>query len=112
MSQADIDIEYFKKRLIELKRELVDLLELSQDASSPVVLDQTSVGRLSRMDALQAQAMALETQRRRQLEIQKINAALKRMEDGEYGYCIKTGEEIPLQRLELDPAAATIVSLP
>ena len=109
MSRSDIDIEYFTKRLLTLKHELQALLELSQDASSPVVLDQTSVGRLSRMDAMQAQAMAQETERRRRVEIQKIEAALKRMDEGEYGYCIKTGEEIPLQRLELDPAAATIV---
>lgn len=109
MSRSDIDIEYFKKRLLDLKQELQALLELSHDASSPVVLDQTSVGRLSRMDAMQGQAMAQETERRRRVEIQKIEAALKRMDEGEYGYCIKTGEEIPLQRLELDPAAATIV---
>ncbi len=109
MSRSDIDIGYFKKRLLRLKQELQALLELSQDASSPVMLDQTSVGRLSRMDAMQAQAMARETERRRHAEIQKIEAALKRMDEGEYGYCIKTGEEIPIQRLELDPAAATIV---
>ena len=109
MSRPDIDIEYFTKRLLTLKHELQGLLELSQGASSPVVLDQTSVGRLSRMDAMQAQAMAQETERRRRVEIQKIEAALRRMDEGEYGYCIKTGEEIPLQRLELDPAAATIV---
>ncbi len=109
MSRSDIDIEYFKKRLLDLKIELQALLELSQEASSPVALDQTSVGRLSRMDAMQAQAMAQETERRRKVEIQKIDAALKRMEEGEFGFCIKTGEEIPLQRLELDPAAATIV---
>jgi len=109
MSRSDIDNEYFKKRLLDLKQELQALLELSQDASSPVMLDQTSVGRLSRMDAMQRQAMAQETERRRRVEIQKIEVALKRMDEGEYGYCIKTGEEIPLQRLELDPAAATIV---
>lgn len=53
--------------------------------------------------------MAQETERRRHLEIRKIEAALKRIEEGEFGYCITTGEEIPLERLELDPAAATIV---
>ena len=109
MSLSDIDIEYFRKRLIDYKSELQALLELSRDASSTVVLDQTSVGRLSRMDALQAQAMAQETKRRRHTEIQKIDAALKRMETGEYGYCLRTGDEIPRERLELDPAAATIV---
>lgn len=109
MSQSEIDVVYFKKRLMDHKAELLELLELSQENSSPVQLDQTSVGRLSRMDAMQAQAMAQETQRRRRTEIQKIDAALKRIEEGEYGYCLKTGEEIPLKRLELDPAAATIV---
>ena len=109
MGLSDDDIEHFKQRLIEKKSEIKTLLELSQDASSPVKLDQTSVGRLSRMDAMQAQAMAQETQRRRHAEVQKIEAALRRIEEGEYGYCLKTGEEIPVQRLELDPAAATIV---
>ncbi len=109
MSLSDKEIDYFKQRLIEKRSEVQALLELSQGASSPVVLDQTSVGRLSRMDAMQAQAMALETERRRQTEIQKIEAALRRIEEGEYGYCMITGEEIPTQRLELDPAAATIV---
>jgi len=111
MSRPELDIEYFKTRLEDLKRELQELLDLSQEASSPVKLDQTSVGRLSRMDALQAQAMAQETARRRKTEIQKIEAALKRIEEGEFGYCIKTGEEIPLKRLQLDPAAATIVAV-
>jgi len=110
MSRPELDIEYFKTRLEDNKRELLDLLDLSQEASSTVKLDQTSVGRLSRMDALQAQAMAQETARRRRTEIQKIEAALKRIEEGEFGYCIKTGEEIPLKRLQLDPAAATIVA--
>ncbi len=109
MTRSDIDLKYFKKRLLDNKVELETLLDLSRDASAPVELDQTSVGRLSRMDAMQAQAMAQETLRRRKTEIQKIEAALQRMAEGEYGYCIKTGEEIPLERLELDPAAATIV---
>ncbi len=109
MGLSDSEIKFFKERLIDHRSELQELLELSHEASSTVVLDQTSVGRLSRMDALQAQAMAQETKRRRHTEIQKIDAALKRMEEGEYGYCLRTGEEIPRERLELDPAAATIV---
>lgn len=109
MSRSDIDIDYFKKRLVAHRVELQDLLDLSQEASAPVTLDQTSIGRLSRMDAMQAQAMAQETERRRNLEIQKIDAALVRIENGDYGYCIRTDEEIPIERLELDPAAATVV---
>lgn len=109
MPLSDEDIRRFTKKLLAKKQELEDLLVLSSEAIAPVTLDQTSVGRLSRMDALQAQAMAQENERRRKSEIQKINSALQRIEEGEYGYCIRTGEEIPRERLELDPAAPTIV---
>jgi DnaK suppressor protein len=62
-----------------------------------------SVGRLSRMDAMQAQQMAQETERRRQQQLMKVEGALRRMESGEYGYCFVCGEEIDLRRLALDP---------
>ncbi|MCB2099916.1 MAG: TraR/DksA C4-type zinc finger protein [Rhodobacterales bacterium] len=77
---------------------------------APVELDQTSVGRLSRMDALQVQAMAQETSRRRHQELLRIEAALKRVAEGEYGYCTLCGDDIPLKRLELDPATPTCVA--
>ena len=72
---------------------------------APVELDQQAVGRLSRMDALQVQAMALETSRRRGVELRRIAAALARMDEGEFGYCLECGDEIAARRLELDPAA-------
>lgn len=75
-----------------------------------VELDQTRVGRLSRMDALQNQAMALEAERRRRLELQRIDASLKRLEAGDYGYCVACGERIPVRRLELDPTLPTCVA--
>lgn len=86
--------------------ELVGLAQTGEDASSTVELDQTSVGRLSRMDALQDQAMAQERLRRRQLELQKIHSALQRIESGDYGYCVRCEEEIAIKRLEFDPAAS------
>jgi DnaK suppressor protein len=61
------------------------------------------------MDALQDQAMALETDRRRGLEIERIEAALKRIEDGDYGYCLSCGENIPAKRLEFNPATPVCV---
>ena len=106
---SDDDIRNFKDRLIAMQHEINALLETGDDETGPVQLDQTSVGRLSRMDALQRQAMAQETERRRHNDLRRIAAALKRIEDGEYGYCISSGEPIPRARLELDPAAATIV---
>jgi len=107
--RPDIDVAYFKGRLLERKRELTELMASSSRDSKTVTLDQTSVGRLSRMDALQGQAMALETRRRRAAEIARIDAALRRIGEGEYGYCTVTGEPIPRERLEFDPAAATVV---
>ncbi len=62
------------------------------------------------MDALQGQAMAKETERRRGVELQRIASALARIEDEDFGYCVTCGEEIPLKRLELDPAVTTCIA--
>ncbi|WP_245626845.1 TraR/DksA family transcriptional regulator [Aestuariivita boseongensis] len=83
---------------------------LGAEGQSVVTLDQQSVGRLSRMDALQNQAMAKAQQARRDLERRRLTHALAAMEDGEYGYCEDCGEDIPLPRLRLDPAATRCVS--
>jgi len=62
------------------------------------------------MDALQEQAMSLETERRRKLELQRIEAALQRIEEGDFGYCLVCGEEIEVKRLDLDPTLPTCVA--
>ncbi len=97
-----------KERENNLKSRLAELKQLDAGANSEqaiVMLDQQSVGRLSRMDALQRQQMAKETHRRRQLERAKILAALVRLEEGEYGWCADCGSEISERRLEVDPTA-------
>ncbi|WP_029065506.1 TraR/DksA C4-type zinc finger protein [Labrenzia sp. DG1229] len=101
-----IDEDAVRCRLTALKKELEDYSEISEEARAPVTLDQQSVGRLSRMDALQGQAMAQASERQRRADIQKISAALVRLDDGEYGSCVECGEEIAEKRLEVDPAAA------
>jgi DnaK suppressor protein len=111
MTSLDEDqIAEFRKRLLDKRQALLGLRETGAEAAGTVELDQTGVGRLSRMDALQAQAMSQETERRRALELQQINSALQRMEAGEYGYCIRCGEPIALKRLEFDPAAARCIA--
>lgn len=90
--------------LLAKRQELTDLLNVSADDAAPVELDQTQQGRLSRMDAMQQQAMAAETQRRRHRQVLLLDAALQRLNDGEYGYCVNCGEEIEADRLALDPA--------
>lgn len=103
------DYTLARKRLLDKRDELVKLLEISDDARSTVELDQQSVGRLSRMDALQGQAMAQEQQRRRQQGLIRIEAALRRIEDDDYGSCLDCGDEIADRRLEIDPMATLCI---
>jgi len=84
--------------------------QTNAESRNPVTLDQQSVGRLSRMDALQQQAMAKATQARREVEIRQINAAIQRIEEDEFGYCDICGEPIPEPRLSLSPTATNCVS--
>lgn len=98
------ELEKFRKQLIKLETELRELVESAKDSTKPVMLDQAAVGRLSRMDAMQGQEMALESARRRRRQIAKIAGALRRIENGDYGFCLVCGEEIDIRRLALDPA--------
>ncbi len=99
------DIESLQMRLIEQREALLDVAESTREAARTVELDQTRVGRVSRMDALQAQAMAKESDRRRLLALKRIDSALQRIEDDEYGNCLSCDEPIMVDRLEADPAA-------
>jgi DnaK suppressor protein len=93
-----------RDRLEALLQELDTEDGLGKAGQKVVTLDQQSVGRLSRMDALQGQAMARATQARREAQRRRIAAAFRRMEEGEYGYCTQCGEAISPKRLESDPA--------
>ncbi len=97
------EIEQFRQKLLSLRSELQELEEAFKKTSEPVELDQSRVGRLSRMDAMQAQQMALEAARRRQHRLLKIEGALRRIASGEYGDCFICGEEIVALRLSADP---------
>ncbi len=94
-----------RKRLLELREELESVTETGDESSQIVELDQTRVGRLSRMDAMQAQAMSQEAARRREMTLKNIAAALIRIDDGEFGLCQSCGEPIARKRLEFDPTA-------
>lgn len=100
-----IDLTAARQRLLELKEELLALSRSGQDDRKPVELDQQSVGRLSRLDSMQVQAMARAADTRRAMAIRQIDAALIRMDEGEYGWCVECGEEIAPKRLDSDPAA-------
>ncbi len=99
------DIEHFRTRLLEVKEEILSLTGTRDATAATVQLDQSSVGRLSRMDALQQQAMAVNNRQRAQLTLKRIEAALLRCNDGSYGMCIECDEPIATPRLEFDPTA-------
>lgn len=101
----ELDLDVFRDRLLKEREEVLASSEGDRDSRRPVTLDQQSVGRLSRMDALQMQAMALETERRRQTRLRRIEAALDRIDEGEFGYCANCGEPIAAGRLEFDPTS-------
>ena len=99
----------YRQRL-EAELEALDAEDaLGAAGQKTVELDQTSVGRLSRMDALQGQAMAKATSARRAARRQRIAAAFHRMDEGEFGYCTDCGEEIAPARVDLDPTVPNCI---
>ena len=109
MNESSIDINYYKKLLLNLKSETEIQSKIAKESTKTVELDQSRVGRLSRMDAMQSQALAVETERRRKIKLQKIDIALKRIESGEYGYCAQCDEIISKGRLDIDPTSIICV---
>ena len=102
-----IEPAILRQRLLDEQASLRSSSEAHEDDRRPVTLDQQSVGRLSRMDALQGQAMAVATEERRQVRLQQIEAALARLEQDAFGDCVACGEPIDPRRLGLDPAVPT-----
>lgn len=99
-----MDHNAIKSKLLSEREALNAVIATSQQASQPVELDQSRVGRLSRMDAMQAQAMSLETKRRREIQLTRIDSALQRLANDEFGDCVRCGEAIESKRLDFDPS--------
>ncbi len=96
-------MEDFKSQLLELRRALTEAEVTGAEAEDVVELDQTRQGRLSRMDAMQAQAMSKATGAQRRQLLREIELALQRVEDGSYGECEECGEPIAVGRLRASP---------
>lgn len=94
-----------KRQLNERQQQLEGFLTLDEVATETVELDQSKVGRLSRMDALQQQALALalannETHKQ---QLIRVHRALHKIDVGDYGYCEECGQAIPFARLQAQP---------
>ena len=100
-----MDREEIRTRIEREIEALRQASEAGRDARAPVELDQTRQGRLSRMDAMQGQAMARASEARLRVRIRALQAALVRIEAGDYGECAECGNGISEARLRADPAA-------
>lgn len=93
----------YRQRLLDLKAALDAIAETGDASAAVVELDQSRVGRLSRMDAMQAQAMSASSNARRAEMLRRVEAALRRLDDDDYGICRSCDEPINPKRLEFDP---------
>ena len=96
-----------------IRLELEELSALSSSTAgdrAPVQLDQQSVGRLSRVDAMQGQALAQASDLRRKARAIALEAALSRFESEDFGYCADCGEPIAIARLRVDPATRLCIA--
>jgi len=109
MTSDALDLAAIRATLEQLLAECRSASIATADDRKPVELDQTTVGRLSRMDAMQRQAMAQAAERQRQVQVQRLAAALERLEAGDYGFCVRCGEPIGARRLAVDPAVPTCI---
>lgn len=104
-----MDLSPYRSKLQAEAAELQGLSDASKEGRAPVTLDQQSVGRLSRMDAMQQQSMDIAREERRQARLHILLAALRRIDQDDYGYCLRCGEDIPAPRLDVDPAVTLCV---
>ena len=109
MKHPPLDFPALRAKLLEQRDALEKIEQTGDEAAATVKLDQSRVGRLSRMDALQAQAMSVEGKRRRQIKLRQIEAALQRLDADDYGGCLTCGEAIAAGRIEHDPAATLCI---
>ena len=107
---TDAQLDELHAELNELGDALRRTLRSTNEAAGTVHLDQSAVGRVSRIDAIQQQAMAQEQLRRNELRLKQVAVALQAFEDDEYGWCKKCGEPIGYGRMKARPE--TVVCVP
>lgn len=106
----DPDIHAFRTLLEERLRELQDNAQGLREAAQPVELDQSRMGRLSRVDAIQSRELALKVVQVNEEKQERILAALRRLEAGTYGQCLTCKGPIAQERLQFDPAITQCIT--
>lgn len=92
--------EVIQKRQAEIETEIADA---SKEIGA--VVPDSAIGRLSRLDTMQIQEMALATKQRLQTEQVRLQSALHRISEGTFGRCAVCGEDIAVERLRFQPDA-------
>ena len=103
---SDLSVTQLDELRAELERQIRRLersMKTTDEAAKPVELDQTAVGRLSRMEALQNQHLTKNLQEREAIRYAQLHDALKRMDVGTYGRCTSCEAEIEFDRLLVYP---------
>lgn len=106
----DSELEIFRRALVAKRTDLLAASAGGAAARQVVTLDQQSVGRVSRVDAMQQQAMAQAQERQRANALVRIEGAMERIEAGDFGYCTECGGDIAPKRLQVDPSVMTCIS--
>lgn len=92
-----------RQDLEDKKASLEQSIAAAKEATETVKLDQTLMGRVSRVDALQQQAMAIATHQQQLQELKQVEQALEKFDEDEYGYCESCDEVIAFKRLKIKP---------
>jgi len=96
-------LQELEQDLLRVRTQLQDQLQRLEIDSKPVQLDQQMVGRLSRMDAMQQQQMAVASAAHMKAHLSRVGLALTAIETGEFGYCQQCDEPIAFPRLKIKP---------
>ena len=99
----------YRKQLEESLVEIDQYLQKTEESAEAVSPDK-GLGRLSRMEAMQDQQLILEARRRKKMQKIAVQAALQRIENGQFGACIFCGNASALDRLEVAPESSTCVN--
>lgn len=99
----------FRERVEALIEELNAQLALA-DSSDDSLAPDNAIGRLSRMEAIQAKSMSAAARREKQRRLTRAQRALERIDKGTYGTCVSCGQEIPAGRLKVRPESPYCVS--
>ncbi|MBW2528022.1 MAG: TraR/DksA C4-type zinc finger protein [Deltaproteobacteria bacterium] len=101
--------ELTDEQVAELRLDLLALRDVLQEqqaravGSTSAVAPDDAIGRLTRLDAMQQQRMAIEERRRREVRSQQVAAALAAIDSGDYGCCRRCQEPIGYRRLKAKP---------